>query len=112
MMDLVSIMNDILGYVFTNLSEDELTQALTMIVDNKIFATESLRLPIDGSFFDSGTTGIHNGLRNVTWTLVMGSSKEWKLGEKQLEENIKKLYQFVFLDKEDESADEAQNGQQ
>ncbi|MCR5322405.1 MAG: LCP family protein [Lachnospiraceae bacterium] len=90
--ELLPILRDILAYVYTDLSEDELTDVMSMIVENKIYNTQSLRIPIDGTFYDSGEKGIDNGYRQVTWTLVMGD---------ELSENIKKLYQFVFLDEEE-----------
>ncbi|MBR4724458.1 MAG: LCP family protein [Lachnospiraceae bacterium] len=110
-MELIPIMSDILGYVFTNLSEDELTEVLSMVIDNRIFTTQSLRLPIDGTFYDSGTEGIDNGSgRKITWTLVIGNKKQGIVGGEPLEENIKKLYQFVFLD-EEETDEEASDSE-
>ena len=105
-MELLPIMSDILGYVFTNLSEDELTDALSRVINDRIFTTQTMRLPVDGTFYDSGTQGIDNGSgRKITWTLVIGSKKEGIVGGERLEENIKKLYQFVFLDKEETEED-------
>ena len=99
--ELIPIMSDILGYIFTNLSEEEFTDALTRVIENRIFTTESLRIPVDGTFYDSSTDGIDNGSgRKITWTLVMGKKSEGMMGSAQLEENIRKLHQFIFLDEE------------
>ena len=93
--ELLPILKDCLAYVYTDLSEDELTDVMATIVENKIYTTKSLRIPIDGTFKDSGKKGIDNGYTNVTWTLVMGD---------KVEDNIKKLYEFVFLDDENAGA--------
>ena len=100
--ELIPIMSDILGYVYTNLSEEEFTDALTMVIENRIFTSESLRIPVDGTFYDSATAGIDNGSgKRITWTLVMGREKEGTIGSAQIEENVKKLYEFIFLDGKD-----------
>ena len=98
--ELLPILKDCLAYVYTDLSEDELTDVMSMVVENKIYTTKSLRIPVDGTFKDSGKKGVDNGYTNVTWTLVMGD---------KIEENIEKLYQFVFLDGENT---EGNNGAQ
>ncbi|MCR5330259.1 MAG: LCP family protein, partial [Lachnospiraceae bacterium] len=98
--ELLPILRDCLAYIYTDLSEDELTYVMSTIVENKIYTTKSLRIPVDGTFKDSGKKGVDNGYTNVTWTLVMGD---------KVEENITKLYQFIFLDEENK---EVNNGAQ
>ena len=57
-------------------------------------------MPVDGSFYDSGKTGIDNGYTNVKYTLVMGE---------KVKDNIKALYEFIFLDEEETSDPEDQS---
>jgi len=89
--DMLPIMNDCLGYVYTNLTAEQIEDALVDIVDNSIFTTESMRLPADELFTDSGKTGINNGKSNITYALVLGDKRE---------ENIRKFHSFLFLDEE------------
>ncbi len=91
--DLFSLTKDLLGYVNTNLTEKQIQDALTMIVNNGIYTTKSFRVPYGETFSDSGEAGIFNGTKYVTWTLVMS--------EEQLQDNIKALHQFIFLDPEE-----------
>lgn len=96
-LDLISITKDCLGYVHTNLTEEQIKDALTLIVNNGIYTTDSLRLPIEGGYYDSGKKGIDNGSTKVTYTLVMEGKEE---------DNIKALHQFLFLDPETETETE------
>ena len=89
--DLIPIMKDCLGYIFTNLTDKQIEDVLVDIVENKIFTTESMRLPADEFFTDSGRKGIFNGKSNITYTLVLGD---------QLGKNIERFHQFLFLDGE------------
>ena len=89
--DLLPIMKDCLGYIFTNLTDKQIEDVLVDIVENKIFSTESMRLPADEFFTDSGRKGIFNGKSNITYTLVLGD---------QLGKNIERFHQFLFLDGE------------
>ena len=91
--DLFSLTKDLLGYVNTNLTEKQIQDALTMIVNNGIYTTKSFRVPYGETFSDSGEAGIYNGSKYVTWTLVMS--------EEQLQDNIKALHRFIFLDPEE-----------
>ena len=91
--DLFSLTKDLLGYVNTNLTEKQMQDALTMIVNNGIYTTKSFRVPYGETFSDSGEAGIFNGTKYVTWTLVMN--------EEQLQDNIKALHRFIFLDPEE-----------
>lgn len=87
--EMVSIMKDCMEYVYTSLTEKQITDALTTIINNKIFTTESMRLPAGENFKDSGKKGINNGKKNVTYALVIDDF---------LEINTKLLHEFVFLD--------------
>ena len=91
--DLFSLTKDLIGYVNTNLTEKQIQDALTMIVNNGIYTTKSFRVPYGETFSDSGEAGIYNGSKYVTWTLVMN--------EEQLQDNIKALHRFIFLDPEE-----------
>ncbi len=87
--DMISIMTDCLSVVYTNLTEQQITDALVNVVEHSIFSTASMRLPTDELFYDAGKTGIYNGNKNITYALVIDAYRE---------ENIKKFHQFVFLD--------------
>lgn len=87
--DMLSIATECLGYVRTNLTEDQIKDILVDVVNNKIFTTKSSRVPFDNLFYDSGRTGVYNGKSTITWALVM---------DENIDENIKKLHQFIFLD--------------
>ncbi len=89
--DMLPIMSDCLGYIFTNLTDQQIEDALVDIVENSIFNTASMRLPADEFFTDSGRKGIYNGKSNITYALVLGD---------QLGKNIEKFHQFLFLDSE------------
>lgn len=91
--DLFSLTKDLIGYVNTNLTEKQIQDALAMIVNNGIYTTKSFRVPYGETFSDSGEAGIYNGSKYVTWTLVMN--------EEQLQDNIKALHRFIFLDPEE-----------
>ncbi len=93
-LDMLPIMTDVLAEITTNIREDQISDTLRDVVENSIFSTNSMRLPADEFFTDSGKKGIYNGSSNITYTLVMGD---------QLGKNIEKLHQFIFLDKEGET---------
>lgn len=93
LLDMIPIMQDCLSYIYTNLTEDQITDTLVDVIDNSIFETESMRLPTDELFSDSGKTGIYNGSKNITYALVMGDHHQ---------ENIDKFHQFLFLDEEEQ----------
>ncbi|MCR5828864.1 MAG: LCP family protein [Lachnospiraceae bacterium] len=101
--DMIPIMNDCLGYIYTNLTAQQIEDALVDIVDNSIFTTASMRLPADELFTDSGKTGINNGKSNITYALVLGD---------KVDENIKKFHEFLFLDEEKTEEAPADGGSQ
>lgn len=90
--DLLPIMRDCLGYVSTNLTEEQITEAVALVLENRLSISESLRLPADDLFYDSGLEGIYNGSKNILYALVMGEHKQ---------DNIDKLHEFLFLDGQD-----------
>lgn len=89
--EMISIATDCLGYVRTDLTEEQIKDILVSIVNNKITTTQNFRVPYDGLFYDTGADGIFNGKSTITWTLVM---------DENIDANIKKLHQFIFLDEE------------
>ena len=96
--DMYSALKDCLGYIITDLNEEDFSTMLKNIVENKTFQVDQLRLPIDGKFKDSSKKGIFNGKYTVTYALVL---------DKYLEDNIKALHEFVFLDGQEEAATDA-----
>lgn len=87
--DMYSALKDILGYIITDLTEEDISTMLRNIVENKTFSLEQFRLPVDGMFKDSGKKGIFNGKYTVTYALTL---------DKYRDDNIKALHDFVFLD--------------
>ena len=90
-----SVLKDCLGYINTNLTEDQFAELLENVVENKTYTINQMRLPADELFVDSGRKGKWNGYANITYAIVLDG---------YLEQNIKRLHQFVFLDEEEESA--------
>jgi LCP family protein required for cell wall assembly len=84
--DLISTMNDCLGYVKTNMKADQFGKSLEAIVENKITNMDTSRMPANNLFeaYDE-----YNGVDDP---LVL----DW-------EENIAELYQFIYLDTEAEA---------
>ena len=76
-----------LGYVQSNLTKEQIEQLLADVWEHKITTVQQLKLPLDGTYWDSALKGQYNGKRNIYYTLVMGSKRE---------ENIKQLHDFVF----------------
>ena len=87
-----SVLKDCLGYVNTNLTEDQFAELLENVVENKTYTINQMRLPADELFVDSGRKGKWNGYANITYAIVLDG---------YLEQNIKRLHQFVFLDEEE-----------
>ncbi len=76
-----------LGYIQSNLTKEQIEQLLADVWEHKITKVQELKLPLDGTYWDSALEGKYNGKRNIYYTLVMGSKRE---------ENIKQLHDFVF----------------
>lgn len=85
-LELISTTNDCLGYVTTNVSAKQIEKCLEAIVENKITSMNTCRIPANGYFDDPSK---YNG---VDSPLVL----DW-------DKNIIELYQFIFLDTEDEA---------
>ena len=94
--EMISIMKDCLGYIYTNLTQEQITEAIELVFTNSIYKTKSMRLPTGELFTDSEKEGIFNGKNNITYALVMGD---------YYEENVRRFHQFLFLD-EDTAEDE------
>jgi len=94
--DMYAALKDCLGYVFTNITDDQFAQMINDVVENKTYNIDQMRLPADELFRDSGKKGKNNGKYNVTYAIVMDGYEE---------ENIKKLHEFIFLDDNSGSSD-------
>jgi LCP family protein required for cell wall assembly len=83
MLDLLSVTKNCLGYVKTNVTQQQVEKAIEDVVENKITKLDSYRIPADGKFEDPK---IYEG---ITYPLVL----DW-------DENVKELYKDVYLDKD------------
>lgn len=92
--ELLSITQDCLGYITTDLSGDLIAEMLSMVVDNGISTMESYRLPIEDSYYDSGLKG-YNG---ITYGVVITDQKA----------NVEYLYQHLYADTEEEAKENAE----
>lgn len=78
-----------LALITTNLNEDDIYELIKDVADNGIKTMDENRLPIDGSFYDSGRAG-YNG---ITYGLVI----------KEVEANPINMFMFLFGDSETEA---------
>jgi LCP family protein required for cell wall assembly len=78
-----------LALITTNLNEDDIYELIKDVADNGIKTMDENRLPIDGSFYDSGKAG-YNG---ITYGLVI----------KEVEANPINMFMFLFGDSETEA---------
>lgn len=83
---LLFMADDLLGYVKTNLSRDQIENLLENIVENKIQTMDTLRVPVDQSF---ETPDLYHGIHDP---LLI----DW-------DKNILALYQFLYLDTEEQA---------
>ena len=81
--DLLSITQKCLGYVKTNVTQEQIELMLEDVVENVITSLDTFRVPVNGMFDDPSS---YSG---VSSPLVL----DW-------ESNIKELYEFIFLDEE------------
>ena len=81
--DLLSITQKCLGYVKTNVTQEQIELMLEDVVENVITSLDTFRVPVNGMFDDPSS---YSG---VSFPLVL----DW-------DSNIKELYEFVFLDEE------------
>ncbi|HHX13146.1 MAG TPA: hypothetical protein GX731_10005 [Clostridiales bacterium] len=84
--ELLSITQKCLGYVKTNVTQEQVELMLEDVVENVITSLDTLRVPVNGMFDDPTS---HSG---VSSPLVL----DW-------DSNIKELYEFIFLDEESET---------
>ena len=91
--EMYSALKDCLGYFISNLTEEEISEMIHDVVENKIFTVENMRLPIDGKFRDSGKKGKFNGKINITYALDLDGY--W-------DENLNAFHEFVFGKEEEE----------
>lgn len=84
---LLSTMDDILDYIKTNVTANQIEKSLEAIVENKITTMNTLRIPANGTF---EALDEWNGIEDP---LVV----DW-------DKTIMELYQFIYLDTEEEAA--------
>lgn len=84
--ELLKITDNCLGHVRTNLTRNQIEKALEDVIENRITSMNTLRVPVNNGF---ETPGEWNGIVDP---LVL----DW-------ETNILELYQFIFLDTEEEA---------
>lgn len=78
---MLSIFNDCLPMVTTNISKTDMQNMMEMVVEERILSMDTMRLPIAGGF--SGTTVILDGLEADVLAV------QWS-------KNIKAFYEFIF----------------
>lgn len=86
LLELLRITNNILGYVKTNVSSEQIAKVIEDIVENKITKMDSKRLPVGGAF---EAPVKYNGIK---YPLIY----DW-------DKNIIQLYEFIYLDTETEA---------
>lgn len=86
LIDLILISKNILGYVKTNVTQDQIEKALADVIENKIATIETMRIPVNGAF---EAPLEYNG---ITYPIV----NDW-------DANIMELYRFIYLDSEEEA---------
>lgn len=87
--ELLPITEKCLSYVKTDANATQISELLEMVIENKITTIQTDRIPVSGSFYDSGKAG-YNG---VTYGLVIND----------MEKNIKFLYEFLYADTPEEA---------
>jgi LCP family protein required for cell wall assembly len=86
LIDLLRITSNILGYVKTNVKQEQIEKTLEDIIENKITKMDTMRLPVNGAF-EAPTQYM-----GIGYPLVYN----W-------DENIIQLYQFIYLDSRQEA---------
>ena len=87
--DLMSVTQKCLSYVYTDLDADQIAELMEMFVYNNISTMESYRLPLNDTFYDSGKSG-YNG---VTYGLVITDIRA----------NICYMYEHLYGDTPEEA---------
>ena len=85
--DLITISNNILGHIKTNVTQEQIEKGLEDVIENKITKMDTMRLPVNGTY---QAPIEYNG---IGYPLVLDD----------LDANIIQLYQFIFLDTEEEA---------
>jgi LCP family protein required for cell wall assembly len=80
-LDLLSIMNDCLGDVTTNITASQFENSLEAVVENRITTMDTLRIPEDGAF------EYYHDYHGVNDPLVI----DW-------DKNLTDMFKFIFLD--------------
>ncbi|WMJ86826.1 LCP family protein [Anaerocolumna sp. MB42-C2] len=83
---ILSITKESLGYVTTNLTQNQIEKAMADLVENKITTLDTFRIPADGAF---DAPKKYNG---ITYPIVL----DW-------DKNRVELYKFIFDDTEKEA---------
>ena len=83
---IISVTKESLGYVTTNLTQDQIEKAMEDVVENKITTLDTFRVPVDGAF---DAPKKYNG---ITYPIVL----DW-------DKNRVELYKFIFDDTEKEA---------
>lgn len=86
LLDLLRITNNILGYVKTNISQEQIERTLENVIENKISKMDTMRLPANGAY------EAPREYRGIKYPLVY----DW-------DKNIIELYEFIYLDTEEEA---------
>lgn len=86
---LVSIMNQCLKYVNTNMTSTQIQKAIEDIAENGIMTLDSERIPVNGSFSEE------KNYKGAGWVLVPN-----------LEKNIQELHEFIYLDGQEQTSTE------
>ena len=83
---LMPITKKSLSYVTTNLTKDQLEQAMADVIEHKMTQMDTFRIPVDGAF---DAPSRHNG---ITYPIVL----DW-------DTNRFELYQFIYNDTKEEA---------
>ena len=83
---LPGITKEALGYITTNVSEDQISKAMANVVENRITTLDTIRIPVDGAF---DAPKKYNG---IGYPIVIN----WDV-------NRVELYKFIYDDTEEEA---------
>lgn len=83
---LPGITKEILGYITTNVSEEQISKSMANVVENKITKIDTIRIPVDGAF---DAPKKYNG---IGYPIVIN----WDV-------NRVELYKFIYDDTEEEA---------
>lgn len=86
LLELVGLMNDLFGYVTTDLTAKQMEDLLVDFIEEHITEIDSLRIPAEGAYTGRDIKGVGSVL------------------DPDLEKNIEIMYEFIFDDKPEEEA--------